>query len=155
MPNIGRKIASWNQLDIVEQEVKYRLENWEELHDEEPKESEENIRDSIYQDSEFLEMEYENLIEYLTTILQKKNPKGYWRAYVNHFGWRDLCGDKYMYATEGKELISNTLPDTDCTFYMCNYGRGIAIQNFHHDSPVGKEWYYLTPIGERTYNNNV
>lgn len=40
--------------------------------------------------------------------------------------------------------------DCDCTFSIYNYGRGLAIQNFHHDSPMG-EWYYILPCSEKTY----
>ena len=156
MPKVGKKIARWDESDIVEEEIKYRLENWEEFIDneEEDQSDEDEIRNNLYQDSGFWENEYENFVEYLSEIIQKKNPNGYWKTKVQNFGWRNLNGYKIFRANTGQKLLDEILPKTDCTFYIHNFGKGIAIQNFHHDSPVGNEWYYLKSISEKTYERS-
>ncbi len=70
---------------------------------------------------------------------------------MENFGWRNLSGDKFFQARRGEAFLSNVLPPTDCRYRMYNFRNGIAIQNFHHDSPVGNEWYYIVPIAESTY----
>ena len=156
MKKVGKKIASWDECQIADDEVKYRLENWEEFYqnyydtkDENLGEPDEDlVRDNLFQD------EWEYLIEYLTEIIQKKNSDGYWKVEVENFGWRNLNGHKYLNAISGQELLSKILPKTDCTFYIFNFGKGLAIQNYHHDSPIGNEWYYLKPISEKTFREN-
>ena len=74
---------------------------------------------------------------------------------VESFGWRGLDGHKYCKAKDLTSLLSSILPDTDCRFKIHNFGKGIAIQNFHHDSCIGNEWYYCNPIAESTYLKKV
>ncbi len=62
-------------------------------------------------------------------------------------GWR-----KVLKASNGAGFLREILPKTHCHFYIFNYGKGLAIQNFHHDSPVGKEWYYVVPSTERMFS---
>ena len=152
MSKVGKKIAEWDETDIIDKEIEYRLENWENDFDEKPDEDE--AREFVYKDQDLFEREWEYFIEYLTEIIIKKNPNCYWKVIVNNFGWRSVNGHKYLYATSGQELLNKILPKTDCTFYIHNFGKGLAIQNYHHDSPIGNEWYYLKPISERTYERN-
>ena len=100
------------------------------------------------------ESEWEFMIDLLTDIIKRKNPIGYWRAEVHNFGWRNSNGKAYIEAKDGQKLLEKVLPKTECTFKMYNYGRGIAIQNWHHDSPTGNEWYFIVPIAESTYEKN-
>jgi hypothetical protein len=95
---------------------------------------------------------WDYLTEQLTEIMDKKNEKWYWKAIVRNFGWQGRNGYKYLMAYKGDELLGKILPRTECNFRIYNYGKGIAINNFHHDSPTGKEWYYITPCAESTYN---
>ena len=37
------------------------------------------------------------------------------------------------------------LPKTECQFKVYEDGDELRIQNWHHDSPLGKEVYYLWP----------
>ena len=73
----------------------------------------------------------------------------YWYAEVANFGWRSQNGSKVFKASNGTELLSEVLPNTDCTFYIHRSkdkrSNVIKIQNFHHDSPVGNEWYTIRP----------
>ena len=147
----------WDECNIVDGEVEHRKENWKDLtryQDEEECPSEEKIREDIWKDTDFFEWEWEDLKNFLTEIMAKKNPDGYWKANVLNFGWRNLDGCKYFFADTGEKLMREVLPQCDCTFRFFNYGRGLAIQNSHHDSPAGNEWYFIVPIASSTYEKN-
>jgi len=155
--NIGRKIMEWDEGNIVDGELEYRKENWKDLplyQDDAECPTEEKIREDIYQDTTLFEWEWEDFKNLLTEKMKKKNPDGYWKANVSNFGWRNLDGHKYLFADTGEKLIREVLPQCDCTFRFFNYGRGLAMQNFHHDSPTGNEWYYIMPITYLTYEKN-
>jgi hypothetical protein len=77
--------------------------------------------------------------------LQAINPDGHWHADVEKFGWRNLNGYKDFEADDGKTFLANILPKTDCTFNVFLEQNIIRIQNFHHDSPTGNEWYTVRP----------
>ena len=97
----------------------------------------------------------EALIDDLTDIIYIKNPIGYWRVEGHNFGWRNLNGKTYIEAKDGRKLLEKVLQTkTEWKFKVYNYGRGIAIQNWHHDSPTGNEWYFIVPIAESTYEKN-
>ena len=97
----------------------------------------------------------EALIDDLTDIIYRKNPLGYWRVEGHNFGWRNSNGKGYIEAKDGRRLLEKVLQTkTEWKFKVYNYGRGIAIQNWHHDSPTGNEWYFIVPIAESTYEKN-
>ena len=98
--------------------------------------------------------EWKSMIDQLTDIIKRKTPIGYWRVEVHNFGWRNLNGKTYIEAKDGRKLLEKVLPRAECTFKVYNYGRGIAIQNWHHDSPTGNEWYFIVPIAKSTYEKN-
>lgn len=154
MPKVGREISTWDEYEMMEEEVKYRLNNWEDLPVCDKKPDEDEIRKEIYNNTDYLEAEWDYYTEYLSEILHKKNPDGYWQAIVNGFGWRNLDGHKVLHAENGVDFLRAILPNTQCTFKIYNYGKGIAIQNWHHDSPTGNEWYYITPIAYSTWEAN-
>lgn len=106
-----------------------------------------------------IDMEWDDLVEYLTELMKKKNYRNYykdrWIVEVKNFGWRSLDGHKCVTAETGAELLRGILPDCDCTFKIFHNGRtGLKIQNFHHDSPVGNEWYYIRPMTIKEVENN-
>lgn len=48
-------------------------------------------------------------------------------------------------ADNGKSFLSHILPNTECMFRVfIDDDKTIRIQNFHHDSPTGNEWYTIT-----------
>jgi len=107
---------------------------------------EENSNDS--------EIAWDDLLLNLQAYLNKINPLGYWKASVKNFGWRNLDGQKRFFADTTKNFLRVILPDCDCHFNIYKNGkRGIAIQNYHHDSPTGNEWYYIYPITEKEFEN--
>lgn len=155
MPKVGRRLMAWDECEIVDNEVKCRLQEQAEgikrgyLDPEEAK-SEQELREKVWSDSFLFEMEWEYLTDCLTEVMQKKNPNGYWKVVGRGLGWRRLDGYKYCRAETGRELLRSILPDTDCTFTIYNYGKGLAIRNAHHDAPTG-EWYYILPCAQSTY----
>jgi hypothetical protein len=151
---VGKMIMEWDISKRIQDEIDY----WKEVRADEIKNGDitiEDIESSVYDDYDLITSNYEYLTEYLTERMNKKNPDGYWKAVVNNFGWRSQNGYQYVEADKGSELLSAVLPKCDCTFRIHNYGKGFAIQNFHHDSPTGNEWYYITPAAASTYYKNV
>lgn len=97
-------------------------------------------------ESEYDDFAWDDVIDELSGILQKKNKSGDWYAKVKGFGWRGMDGENHFEATTGQKFLNKILPDTDCHFKIYDYGKnGLAINNFHHDSPTGTEWYYVVP----------
>jgi hypothetical protein len=97
--------------------------------------------------------DYDDFCVMLTAILHKKNADGFWYAKVNGFGWRGMSGSAYVEGRRGGTFLYRILPKTECTFKIFNYGKGIMIQNWHHDSCTGNEKYYCFPISNRTFDN--
>ena len=114
------------------------------------------LENDILNDSDLYEREYEDLCDNLTTEVKKLSPEGYFKALVTNFGWRNQNGHKYFKATNGRELLREILPNTDCTFmvFSVKHGKKLAVTNSHHDQPIPyKEWYVITPCSQRTYEN--
>jgi hypothetical protein len=143
-------LVQWDWCRIAEDTVKYRLEE-----DNEDGKSEEDIRDEVYSDSDLASMEWEEMIDTLTEIIERRNPDGRWLCEVRNFGWRHQNGHRYFKAYDGKEFLNKILPKTDCTFFIHNDGSGFSIQNYHHDSPMGNEWYHVRPVGEKEWEEKV
>ena len=89
------------------------------------------------------ENDWDFCMESLTQAISEKNPKGNWVVEVENFGWMNRNGIKCFNATTGQQIISKILPKCDCHFKVFDDGEGFKIQNWHHDSPMGNEWYYL------------
>lgn len=153
--NKQKILAIWDTADMIDNEIKYELENWEhdyaDRYDFEKKPSEEELREALYMDDYLFQDAWDMMLDDVQYILNKKNPNGtYWKATVKGFGWRNLDGYKYFKAKDAETFLQELLPETDCTFYIYNNGKGLKVHNFHHDSPTG-EWYYIRPVAESTY----
>jgi hypothetical protein len=131
-----------------------------ELRRGEQKEIRERIKEQVHKelfsevsgDTFLFQMQYDDLLEALTEEMKAlPDYSGHWKIWVSNFGWRELSGEKFCNAETGQRLLQEILPDTDCTFRIFKIadGSGLALQNFHHDSPTGKEWYKITPCAER------
>jgi len=107
-------------------------------------------------DDEDFQIQYDDAVMELTTFVQMNgNPRMAWEIVVNNSGWRNRDGIKWEIIENGTELLRAALPQCDCTFKVYKYGkRGLKIRNWHHDSPTGNEWYYITPVTIKYYDKN-
>jgi len=146
---VGKLLVKYDEAEALESELEYRKEERkEELEAGEL--TQEELEHIVYA-GDSLDFYWEDVKGLLDEILAKKNKEGYWKATVNNFGWRNLDGLKYFVADNATDFLQEILPKTDCTFKIFNYGKGLAIQNYHHDSPMGNEWYYIRPISYNAY----
>jgi hypothetical protein len=99
------------------------------------------------------EFEWDCFLEDLDELLKKVNPSGYWHCKVENFGWRKQSGYAFLEFGDGIGMIRKVLPKTECSFNIFRDGKNLKIQNFHHDSPVGNEWYCLKPITCKQFEN--
>jgi len=93
------------------------------------------------------------MVSELMTEIEKEMDKrgvGYsgWNVRVENFGWRKQSGKATVRADNAEELLRAVLPKCDCTFnvFRCESeesGVWMKIQNSHHDSPCGAEWYTI------------
>jgi len=148
---VGKKLLSWDTCDITEAAIANLIAeakaDGEEMSDE-------HAHELVWSDSDSLDFEWEYVTDWLSEIMGKKNKGECWKANVTGFGWLNQSGVKFFRAKNGRDFLREILPDTDCTFHIHNFGRGLAIQNFHHDSPCGNEWYYILPCSEKTMEDN-
>lgn len=140
---IGDKLLSWNRYESAKWHVGY-------LQEQGDKRSEDELFASVAENSELFRDEWESLLEQLTELIEERNPRGEWYGLMENFGWQPVSGEGTFSACTGKELLEGILPKTECVFTIYAYGEhGLAVNNSHHDSAVGREWYYLTPaLGE-------
>ena len=104
-------------------------------------------------DSEDISTEFSWMADELSLLMKKINrcKVKRWKCFVKNFGWRSIDGELEVFETDdGNELLTKILPDCECTFniYIEKNEEGkkfLRIQNFHHDSPVGNEIYYIYP----------
>jgi len=100
-------------------------------------------------DEDEIRFSWDMFTEGLTEILDRIFPKGEVACKVKCFGWRGCDGFLETFKFQnGSGLLNKILPQAECTFKIHErrdsiYGHHLAIQNFHHDSPVGNEWYYV------------
>jgi hypothetical protein len=150
-------IGSWDTSEIYEGQKQYLMEEDEDTKAK-LKSGEltvEQLEKDIWNDQDFWDREYEDMCQNLSSDIKKISPKGYFKATVTGFGWRNLDGQNVFHADNGREFLSHILPNCDCTFmiFSVEHGKKLAITNAHHDSPVlYKEWYVITSCSERTYN---
>ena len=114
--------------------------------------------------SDDYEWYWDDVYEVVGSLVREREDKAYklhrnlgsWYCEVSNFGWRGQSGvnifDVQTYQKSdrevGMEFLRHVLPNTDCTFYIyddCD-GFGLAIDNAHHDAPMGGEWYHCAPI---------
>lgn len=140
MTTVGKLICSWDTCEITESQANFLKELGEY-----PDKTDEELFHIACEDSDVMQMAWDNMVDVITEHMHKHNKHSGWRAKVKNFGWRSQDGHKDFRAESGKELLSQVLPDTECTFKVYRYGHGLAINNAHHDSPTWQEWYYISP----------
>lgn len=131
---------SWDTCDIAQGQAEF-------LREENPELSEDEAFAQACGDSEVYDMEWESLCDCLTELMNRINPDGSeWRVDVRDFGWQKQNGHKVFSADDGQNFLWAILPRTECTFKIYDRQDHIAIDNAHHDSPMGGEWYYIRPV---------
>ena len=145
--SVGKKVLSWDTRQIVQYLADSLIES-DEFTDED------EAFQAACEDEDIVSLEWESLCWEFGKLLS--NVDTIWHIEVSNFGWRALNGDKVLHL-DGKDnreigqgALQEILPETNCTFHVHEHGEngGLAIQNFHHDSPYGREWYYLTPASD-------
>lgn len=142
-----QSLISWDQTQRMMNEAKYQFKNWDpefSEFDEKPKDEDEVFEKLCSSSSFFVEEEWNEFLSQLDEILEERNPDGNWKAKVKNFGWRNMDGYAEFHAENAQEFLRKILPNTDCTFFIYADGKhDLKIQNYHHDSPAGNEWYYV------------
>ena len=136
---VGKLLLSWDFSDIIQGQKDFLKETGDY-----PDSTDDELFEMASGDPDLFPSSWECLCDGLTELMAK-NKHGGWLAEVKNFGWQARSGHKHFQAQKGRELLSAVLPETECSFKIFRYGRGLAIQNSHHDSPMGNEWYYITP----------
>jgi len=100
---------------------------------------------------EFEDWSLQDDMEYaLSAAMEELQPDNtIWYAEVSNFGWRGLDGvtGPLDVGTDRSalRLLQLILPNTPCCFRIFMDDEALYIQNFHHDSPMGREWYTVHP----------
>lgn len=149
MTGDGTPVLVWDTCEIVDNAVRYRLEELD------PKDrvKELEIRRAVCEDSDLFRYEWDALCDELTAMMRVHRATR-WRAEVHNFGWRKRNGVTELEAATGQELLEKVLPRTDNTFKVFTVGDEIHINNAHHDAPTWEEWYFITPVRPEV-NNGV
>jgi hypothetical protein len=131
---------TWDTFGITQHQAQFLVENGQAADEDE------GFRMAC-EDSDLVTLEWDFMLAELTEKMLEINAQGHWQGEVVNFGWNNRQGFTEFVADNGCDFLANVLPKTDCTFriYIEN-GCRFKIQNFHHDSPTGNEWYTLNPL---------
>lgn len=144
-----KPILSYDESEISENEINYRMEENEE------KQSREKIAESVYQDSFIYQEAWNDFKECLSeelNNLKTKYNQDMWKVKGKNMGWRHLEGVKTLKAINGEELLNGILPKTDCSLWVYKTKTQLIIKCSHHDAPMG-EWYYIKPLSKKEVEN--
>lgn len=103
-------------------------------------------------DEGWAESAWEFLLDNLQELLEAINPgkTKKWIGVVENFGWMKQSGRSEFTADDAEEFLNKILPRTENTYKIFVETRPegtyyIKIQNWHHDSPAGDEFYSIFP----------
>ena len=97
------------------------------------------------------DMAYNDFLEEIETLIHDRKSDWFF-CKVEGFGWRGTSGIKVFKADNAKEILRQILPKTDNSsklYKIQSKAYFFALQNFHHDSATGREWYYLREATEQ------
>jgi len=95
------------------------------------------------------EWEQEDFLEGFNGLFEKVFPNGDIAMVAKNHGWRKLNGHRTPeFFANGTNALAKVVGNTDASIRIYTatngeYGRHIAINTAHHDSPVWDEWTYL------------
>lgn len=141
----------WDEYSEIEAEIEYRIENKSDFYDSKPEPTDDEIRNEIENECDFITRAYDDFIEYFQTLLDKVasryKEQYYWVGEVDGFGWRGQSSEiDAFYEPDARLLLSKILPNCECMYKIFMNRTGFTLHNFHHDSPVGNEWYTINHI---------
>jgi hypothetical protein len=137
----NKPVLSWDTCDIAQNQAQFLIEQ---AQDEGLTLTEDQAFNDACEDQDLYDFEWRDLCENLTDIMNRINPEGCdWLCKVANFGWMHRNGHKTFRANDGKKLLQEVLPETDCTFKIFDHGDHITINNAHHDAPTGGEIYTI------------
>ena len=148
----------WDEHEIYESNIEQRKEYWEDYFEEKP--SDEEVEKSVYEDEWLISNQWEYLLEDIQELMNWSNRNNYyknkWKVKVENFGWRNSDEEGTIEADDSQEFLRKILPNTDCTFHVFREGQNtIKIRNWHHDSPMGNEWYEIKPMTIKEVENEM
>jgi len=130
---------SWSSLAATEAQAAF-------LQQEDPTLSDTAAFDQACECAETLHDAWEQFCADFTEMLVALNPSTeQWVVLIAGAGWRNQEGRRTVDASEGEQLLRETLPDTECSFNIWRRVDHIEINNAHHDKPTGGEMYYVYP----------
>jgi len=91
----------------------------------------------------------QQLTHLLIDISIRNSYHHFWNVQASGMGWRSTSGEAQVRASTGAELLQKILPHTDCHFRIFRQHNTLRLQNYHHDSPVGNEWYTITAMNSK------
>ena len=130
----------YDECEIVEDEIKYILENKEDFDYIEDF-SEDSLRNYVYDNCDLFNNRWSDLKEI--------NKNDVFKIKGSQMGWKNLGGVKTMRAVNGKELLEGILPNTsEFTLWVEKTKTQIIIKCSHHDSPMG-EYYCVKAVNKK------
>jgi len=144
---------SYDDLTIIENEVKYILENKEDFDYIEDF-SEENLFNLCSENSDLFYNAWTDFKECLTELMKEYDEDKTDKYFITgeKMGWLNRSGEKYLKAINGEELLKGILPNTnEFSLYVYKKNGYFIIKCSHHDSPTG-EFYFINPIKDKELN---
>lgn len=141
-------LASYDESDIIDSNVEYCKENWEESKERYGlegtfEENKKKVVDEVAQDPDLFAMSWEGFVEDVATIF-----KGYYHISAKNLGWRNQSGEATVEVNSFDDLRNKVLPKTqDMTIniYEGEKAGELKMTVSHHDAPTG-DTYYFTPV---------
>jgi len=146
MAKKDKLIASFDTNEIIDNAVKFQMEEGDDRNGEE-------IRESVLRDSDFFEEQMEFFLETVTEKMKRMTQNNVYGDYFHvrgeQMGWRNLSGETVVRADDARELFDQILPKTDVKIWVYDWGnRGMKMRVAQHDSPMG-EWYYVSSMNKK------
>ena len=155
---VGRVFASYYESEIIENEVRRRMNDLFFYEGE----TEDEIRYKVTSDPYFLQDAFDDFCEELGSYAFRKLKTLCAKVEGFNLNWRNASGVKYVcydYATNehelGQAILRDIVPNTSEYSVRCNHWKkGMLITVFHHDCPMGS-MFYFSPCALSTFERYV
>jgi hypothetical protein len=130
-PQEDHAFLVWDHYEIAKAHAQY-------LREEDPELSDDDAYEQAASDSDIFEHEWDFLLECLGDKMAEINEGESWYCEGHGLGWQKRSGHMSFSASDGRGLLENILPRTECTFRIYVKGEGdeqyFKIVNSHHDA---------------------